>query len=107
MREVVLDTETTGLNPDKGDRLVEIGAIELINHIPTGQTFHSYLNPMIEGEMPEESFKIHGLSTDFLSNKPFFSEIIENFVNFVGNSKLIIHNAKFDIGFINYEIQRL
>lgn len=107
MREVVLDTETTGLNPEKGDRLVEIGAIELINHIPTGQTFHSYLNPMIEGEMPEESFKIHGLSTDFLSNKPFFSEIIENFVNFVGNSKLIIHNAKFDIGFINYEIQRL
>ena len=107
MREIVLDTETTGLSPDKGDRLVEIGAIELLNHIPTGKTFHSYLNPMIEGEMPEESFKVHGLSTDFLSNKPLFSEIIENFVNFVGGSKLIIHNAKFDIGFINYEIQRL
>ena len=107
MREVVLDTETTGLNPDQGDRIVEIGAIELINHIPTGKTFHSYLNPMIECEMPEESFKVHGLSTDFLLNKPLFSEIVENFVNFVGESKLIIHNAKFDIGFINHEIQRL
>ena len=107
MREVVLDTETTGLNPDKGDRIVELGATELINHIPTGKTFHSYLNPMIQGEMPEESFKVHGLSTDFLSNKPLFSEIVENFVKFVGESKLIIHNAKFDIGFINHEIQRL
>ena len=82
MREVVLDTETTGLNPDRGDRIVEIGAIELINHLPTGKTFHSYLNPMIQSEMPEESFKVHGLSTDFLSNKPLFSEIAENFVNF-------------------------
>ena len=84
MREFVLDTETTGLNPDKGDRIVEIGAIELINHMPTGKTFHSYLNPMIQGEMPEESFKVHGLSTDFLLNKPLFSEIVENFINFVG-----------------------
>ena len=107
MREVVLDTETSGLNPEKGDRLVEIGALELINHIPTGKTFHTYLNPMIEGEMPEESFKVHGLSTDFLSDKPLFSEIIKKFFNFVGDSKLIIHNAKFDIGFLNYEIQRL
>ena len=107
MREVVLDTETTGLNPDKGDRIVEIGAIELINHIPTGKTFHSYLNPMIQGEMPEESFKVHGLSTDFLSNKPLFSEIVEKFVSFIGESKLIIHNAKFDISFINHEMQRL
>ena len=107
MREVVLDTETTGLNPDKGDKIVEIGAIELLNHIPTGKTFHSYLNPMIQSEMPEESFKVHGLSMDFLSNKPLFSEIAENFVNFVSDSKLIIHNAKFDVGFINYEMQRL
>ena len=107
MREVVLDTETTGLNPDKGDRIVEIGAIELINHVPTGKSFHSYLNPMIESEMPEESFKVHGLSTDFLSNKPLFSEIIKKFFNFIGDSKLIIHNAKFDIGFLNYEIKRL
>ena len=107
MREVVLDTETTGLNPDKGDRIVEIGAIELINHIPTGNTFHSYLNPLIEGEMSEESFKVHGLTTDFLSDKPTFSEIVESLLIFVGESNLIIHNAKFDIGFINYEIQLL
>ena len=107
MREVVLDTETTGLNPDKGDRIVEIGAIELVNHIPTGNTFHCYLNPLLEGEMPIESFKVHGLSVDFLSDKPLFSEIIENLIIFIGDSKLIIHNAKFDIGFINHEILRL
>ena len=107
MREVVLDTETTGLSPDNGDRIVEVGVIELINHIPTGNTFHSYLNPMIEGEMPDDSFKVHGLSVDFLSDKPLFSEIIENLITFIGGSKLIIHNAMFDIGFINYEIQRL
>ena len=107
MREVVLDTETTGLNPNKGDRIVEIGAIELVNHIPTGNTFHCYLNPLLEGEMPIESFKVHGLSVDFLSDKPLFSEIIENLIIFIGDSKLIIHNAKFDIGFINHEILRL
>ena len=107
MREVVLDTETTGLNPDKGDRIVEIGAIELLNHIPTGDTFHCYLNPLLEGEMPIESFKVHGLSVDFLSDKPLFSEVIENLIKFIGDSKLIIHNAKFDIGFLNHEILRL
>ena len=107
MREVVLDTETTGLNFNNGDRIVEVGAIELINHIPTGNTFHSYLNPMLDGEMPDESFKVHGLSVDFLSNKPLFSEMVENLLTFVGNAKLIIHNAKFDIGFINFEIQML
>ncbi len=107
MREVALDTETTGLNPDKGDRIVEIGAIELVNHIPTGSTFHCYLNPLLEGEMPIEAFKVHGLSVDFLSDKPLFSEMIENLITFIGDSKLIIHNAKFDIGFINCEIQRL
>ncbi len=107
MREIILDTETTGLNPDKGDRIVEIGAIELVNHIPTGNTFHCYLNPLLEGEMPIESFKVHGLSVDFLSDKPLFSEVIENLINFIGDSKLIIHNAKFDIGFINHEMQRL
>ncbi len=107
MREVVLDTETTGLQADKGDRIVEIGALELINHIPTGNTFHSYLNPMLEGEMPDQSFNVHGLSTGFLSDKPLFSEIIESFIKFLNGSKLIIHNAKFDIGFINQEIQRL
>ena len=107
MREVVLDTETTGLNPDKGDRIVEIGAIELINHIPTGNTFNCYLNPLLEGEMPIESFKVHGLSVDFLKDKPLFSEMIENLIIFIGDSNLIIHNAKFDIGFINHEIQAL
>jgi len=107
MREVVLDTETTGLDYNKGDRIVEIGAIELINHIPTGKTFHSYLNPLIEGEMPHESFKVHGLTTEFLSNKPLFSEVVEGLLSFLGDSNLIIHNAKFDIGFINYELQLL
>ena len=107
MREVVLDTETTGLNFNNGDRIVEVGAIELINHIPTGDTFHSYLNPVLDGEMPYESFKVHGLSVDFLSNKPLFSEVVESLLTFIGNAKLIIHNAKFDIGFINFEIQML
>ena len=107
MREVVLDTETTGLQADKGDRIVEIGAIELINHIPSGNTFHTYLNPLIEGDMSDESFKVHGLTTEFLSNKPLFSEVVEDLVTFIGGSKLIIHNAKFDVGFINHEIQRL
>ena len=107
MREVVLDTETTGLNFNNGDRIVEVGAIELINHIPTGDTFHSYLNPELDGEMPDESFKVHGLSVDFLSNKPLFSEVVESLLTFIGNAKLIIHNAKFDIGFINFEIQML
>ena len=107
MREVVLDTETTGLNFNNGDRIVEVGAIELINHIPTGNTFHSYLNPLLDGEMPDESFKVHGLSVDFLSNKPLFSEVVESLLTFIGNAKLIIHNAKFDIGFINFEIQML
>ena len=107
MREIVLDTETTGLNPDKGDRIVEIGAIELVNHIPTGKTFHCYLNPLLEGEMPIESFKVHGLSVDFLSDKPLFSEIIENLMTFVGDSKLIIHNANFDIGFLNSELKKI
>ena len=107
MREVVLDTETTGLNFNNGDRIVEVGAIELINHIPTGNTFHSYLNPVLDGEMPDESFKVHGLTVDFLSNKPLFSEVVESLLTFIGNAKLIIHNAKFDIGFINFEIQML
>ncbi len=107
MREVVLDTETTGLDYNEGDRLVEIGAIELINHIPTGKTFHSYLNPLIGKEMPQESFEVHGLTTEFLSNKPLFSEVVESLLVFLGDSNLIIHNAKFDIGFLNYELQLL
>ena len=107
MREIVLDTETTGLNPENGDRIVEIGAIELINYVPTGKSFHSYLNPSLKGEMSESSYNVHGLSTDFLSDKPFFSEIVENLLAFIADSKLIIHNAAFDIGFINYELQKI
>ena len=107
MREIVLDTETTGLDYNKGDRLVEIGAIELINHIPTGKTFHSYLNPLIDSEMPQEAFRVHGLTTEFLSDKPLFSEVVESLLTFLGDSHVIIHNAKFDIGFLNYELQLL
>jgi DNA polymerase-3 subunit epsilon len=107
MREIVLDTETTGLNPEKGDRIVEIGAIELINHVPTGKSFHTYLNPSLKGEMSESSYEVHGLSADFLSDKPFFSEVVENLLAFIADSKLVIHNASFDIGFINYELQRI
>ena len=101
MREVVLDTETTGLNPSNGDRIVEIGCIELLNHIPTGKTYHQYINP--ERPMPEEAFKIHGLSNEFLSKFPVMSKTIDLFLNFIADSPLIIHNAEFDLRFINSE----
>ncbi len=105
MREIVLDTETTGLDPLRGDRLVEIGAVELMNHRPTGKTFHVYINP--ERDMPEEAFRVHGLSAEFLSDKPLFSGIAAQFIDFIGDSKLVIHNASFDIGFINAELDRV
>ncbi len=106
MREIVLDTETTGLDPLRGDRLVEIGCVELINHMPTGQVYHCYLNP--ERDMPQEAFAVHGLSSEFLSDKPLFSAIVEEFLAFIGeDAPLIIHNASFDIGFINAELGRL
>lgn len=104
MREIILDTETTGLDPLRGDRLVEIGCVEMMNHMPTGQTFHCYLNP--EREMPQEAFAVHGLSTEFLSDKPLFSAIVDDFLAFIGDSPLIIHNASFDIAFINAELER-
>ena len=104
-REIVLDTETTGLNPLAGDRIVEIGCIELVNHIPTGRHFHRYINP--ERSMPEDAFKVHGLSDNFLSDKPKYAEIIADFVDFIGDGTLIIHNAAFDIGFLNAEHTRL
>ena len=107
MREVVLDTETTGLNSDKGDRIIEIGAVELINHVSSGRFFHKYVNPQIIGEMPEESYRVHGLTTDFLSDKPIFSEIVDELFNFIGESKIVIHNAKFDTKFLNDEIRRI
>jgi len=105
MREVVLDTETTGLGPKTGDRIVEIGCIELVNHIATGETYHQYVNP--EREMPAGAFAIHGLSEEDLSSEPVFADIASGFLDFVGDATLIIHNAKFDIGFINAELERL
>jgi DNA polymerase-3 subunit epsilon len=104
MREIVLDTETTGLDPYKGDRLVEIGCVELVNRIPTGEVFHVYINP--ERDMPVEAFNVHGLSIEFLSDKPKFAEICDAFVKFIGDAPLVIHNAQFDIGFINAELER-
>ncbi|HEY0220365.1 MAG TPA: DNA polymerase III subunit epsilon [Afipia sp.] len=106
MRAIVLDTETTGLDPLRGDRLVEIGCVELVNHMPTGQVYHCYLNP--ERDMPQEAFAVHGLSSEFLSDKPLFSAVADEFLAFIGNDEpLIIHNASFDVGFINAELGRL
>ena len=103
MREIVLDTETTGLDPRTGDKIVEIGAVELWNHLPTGKTFHKYLNP--ERNMPEEAQAVHGLTEDFLRDKPLFSQIVDDFLRFIKDSKLIIHNASFDMKFINAELE--
>ena len=105
MREIVLDTETTGLDPLRGDRLVEVGCVELINRMPTGQTFHRYMNP--EREMAAEAFAVHGLSTQFLADKPFFHEVVDDFLAFIGDAPLVIHNASFDISFINAELDRI
>jgi DNA polymerase-3 subunit epsilon len=104
MREIVLDTETTGLDPYQGDRLVEIGCIELLNRFPTGKTFHWYFNP--ERDMPEAAFKIHGLSAEFLRDKPVFAEKADELVAFLGDAPLVAHNAMFDLGFINAELER-
>jgi DNA polymerase-3 subunit epsilon len=101
LREVVLDTETTGLSAKSGDRIVEIGCVELVNHMPTGQHFHEYINP--ERDIPEQAEAIHGLSEEFLSDKPKFADIAEAFEDFIGDSMLIIHNADFDLGFLNAE----
>ena len=105
MREIVLDTETTGLNPRGGDRLVEIGALELINHLPTGRRLHLYINP--ERDVPQEAVNVHGLTTDFLADKPLFADIVDEFLAFIGDDPLVIHNASFDMGFINSELIRL
>ena len=103
LRKIVLDTETTGLSPQSGDRLVEIGCVELINHVPTGKNHHVYINP--ERDMPEEAFRVHGLSIEFLSDKPVFADVAEGFLDFIGDSTLIIHNAPFDMGFLNAELE--
>jgi DNA polymerase III subunit epsilon len=104
-REIVLDTETTGLSPATGDRVVEIGCVELINHIPTGKHFHIYLNP--ERSMPEDAFRVHGLSDEFLRDKPKFAEKADAFLDFIEDSTLVIHNAPFDMGFLNAELERV
>ncbi len=103
MRSITLDIETTGLSFLEGHRIVEIGCVELLNNVPSGKTWQKYINP--ERSMPEEALKIHGLSEDFLSDKPVFSDIIDELLNFIKDSDLIIHNSRFDLPFINYELE--
>ncbi|MDQ0346877.1 DNA polymerase III subunit epsilon [Ancylobacter vacuolatus] len=105
MREIVLDTETTGLNPLTGDRLVEIGCVEIFNRIPTGQVYHVYLNP--QRDMPVEAFNVHGLSSEFLADKPLFAQVADDFLAFIAGDPLVIHNAAFDIGFLNAELAKI
>jgi DNA polymerase III subunit epsilon len=104
MREIVLDTETTGLDPLDGHRLVEVGCVELVNRIPSGQTFHAYFNP--ERGMPAEAFAVHGLSEEFLKDKAFFAEAADDLIAFLADAPLVIHNAVFDLGFLNAELER-
>jgi DNA polymerase-3 subunit epsilon len=105
MREIVLDTETTGLDPLEGHRIVEIGCVELLNRIPTGQAFHRYLNP--ERDVPVEAFDVHGLSGEFLYDKPLFADVAEDLIAFIGDAPLVAHNAGFDLAFINAEFERV
>lgn len=104
MREIVLDTETTGIDPAEGHRIVEIGCVELLNHVPSGKVFHAFVNP--ERPMPSGAFAVHGLSDDFLATKPRFADIVDGFLTFIGADPLVIHNAAFDIGFLNAELAR-
>ena len=105
MREIVLDTETTGLDPYQGHRLIEIGCVELFNRVPTGKVFHYYVHP--ERDIPEEAFRVHGISLEMLKDKPRFQEIADDLVEFLGDAPLVIHNAAFDMGFINAELERV
>jgi DNA polymerase-3 subunit epsilon len=102
MREIVVDTETTGLDPATGDRIVELGAVELVNHVPTGRTFHAYVNP--QRDVPQEAAEVHGLTVAFLADKPVFASIAAEFAAFVGDARLVIHNAAFDMKFLNAEL---
>lgn len=104
MREIVFDTETTGLSPGEGHRIVEIGCVELIHRVETGRTFHAYLNP--DRSVPEEVVRIHGLTDAFLAEKPRFAEVVEEFIDFIGDDPLVAHNASFDMGFVNAELKR-
>jgi DNA polymerase-3 subunit epsilon len=105
VREIILDTETTGLDPANGDRIVEIGCVVAQHHIPTGETYHVYVNP--ERDMPIEAFNVHGLSEEFLAEKPVFAEVVGEFLEFIGDAQLVIHNASFDMKFVNAELKRL
>lgn len=105
MREIVLDTETTGLDPRTGDRLVELGCVEIVNRTPTGREYHVFLNP--ERDVPAEAVRVHGLTGDFLKDKPLFASVADEFLAFIADAPLVIHNAQFDIGFINSELARL
>ena len=105
MREIVLDTETTGLDPNSGHRIVEIGCVEMLGHVRTGNHYHTYLNP--EREMPMEAQNIHGLSSEFLKDKPLFRTVARSFLEFIGDSPLVIHNAGFDLKFLNHELNAL
>jgi DNA polymerase-3 subunit epsilon len=102
MREIVMDTETTGLDPNSGDRIVEIGGVELVNHLPTGRTYHQYINP--KRSMPQEAFEVHGLGDEFLRDYPTFDKIADAFLDFIGDATLVIHNASFDMMFLNAEL---
>jgi DNA polymerase-3 subunit epsilon len=106
LREIVLDTETTGLDAKNGDRLIELGCVEIVNRIPTGAEFHRFIHPESR-EVHPEAFNIHGISTEFLKDKPVFAEVVEDFLAFIGDAPLVIHNASFDIGFINMELERV
>jgi len=105
MRHIVLDTETTGFEPAQGHRMVELACVELLHHLPTGKHFHAYLNP--ERDVPEGAVRVHGLTEAFLSDKPLFSQVVEEFLAFIGDAPLIIHNASFDMAFLNAELKRV
>ncbi len=105
MREIILDTETTGMDPSQGDRLVEIGCVEVMNYVPTGRTYHVYINP--ERDVPAEAVAVHGLTSAFLKDKPVFSQIYTDFLDFVAEGHLVIHNAEFDMKFINAELKKV
>lgn len=105
MRHIILDTETTGFDPKDGHRIVEIGCVEMVGHIATGKTFQAYLNP--EREVPEAARNVHGLSDEFLKDKPLFSQVVEEFLDFIAEDLLVIHNAPFDMAFLNAELQRI
>lgn len=105
MREIVLDTETTGLDPGEGHRIVEIACIELVHHVPTGHKFHRYVNP--ERDMPEEALAVHGITAEFLANQAPFAAIADELLAFIGSDRLVIHNAEFDLAFLNAELARL